>query len=215
VANASNMLDITWEGPDGSIVPLDGFLDPYFQEVYLDSESVPLFTKLAQNVSANALDDYVEQLEKEVKKYLSPDHPNFGKAAKRMYNVFRLDGRYLEAAFIRELFDEPATALYQLYALVRTIEEASGPDSTIEVSTIIGQADKTIVEVVRALEGVEEQELVEMLLQVRDGVTAAEGVDDSVVAEARDRLLNLVNNFFYDKLTAMPEVRNYMADATG
>jgi hypothetical protein len=215
VANASNMLDITWEGPDGSIVPLDGFLDPYFQEVYLDSESVPLFTKLAQNVSANALDDYVEQLEKEVKKYLSPDHPNFGKAAKRMYNVFRLDGRYLEAAFIRELFDEPATALYQLYALVRTIEEASGPDSTIEVSTIIGQADKTIVEVVRALEGVEEQELVEMLLQVRDGVTAAEGVDDSVVAEARDRLLNLVNNFFYDKLTAMPEVSNYMADATG
>ncbi|MCK5315134.1 MAG: hypothetical protein KAJ53_08430, partial [Anaerolineales bacterium] len=35
LANASNMLDVTWEAPDGAITPLDGFLDPYFQEIYL------------------------------------------------------------------------------------------------------------------------------------------------------------------------------------
>ena len=56
LANASNMLDVTWEGPDGAIVPLDGYLDPYFQEVYLEADSVPIFSKLAQHVSANALD---------------------------------------------------------------------------------------------------------------------------------------------------------------
>jgi hypothetical protein len=210
VANASNMLDVTWEAPDGSITPLDGYLDPYFQEVYLDGESVPVFSKLAQHVSADALDDYVEQLEKEVAKYVSDDHANYGKAAKRMYNIFRLDGRYLEAAFLRELFDEPTTALYQLYALVRTIEEASGPDSEIDLSTVLGQADKTIVEVVRSLEGVEEEELVAQLLRVRDGITAEAGVDGAVVEEARDRLLNLVNNFFYEKMRALPEVRDYM-----
>ena len=39
--------------------------------VYLDAEEVPLFTKLAQQVSADALDTYVEQLEHEVDKYLA------------------------------------------------------------------------------------------------------------------------------------------------
>jgi hypothetical protein len=215
VANASNMLDVTWEAPDGSITPLDGFLDPYFQEVYLDAASVPLFSKLAQHVSSDALDNYVAQLEKEVKKYLSVDHPNYGKAAKRMYNIFRLDGRYLEAAFLRELFDEPATVLYQLYALVRTIEEASGPNSEVDVATVIGQADRAILEVVHTLEGVEEEELVSQLLEVRDGITAEGGVDGAVVEEARDRLLNLVNNFFYDKMTSLPELRDYMTSVTG
>ncbi len=71
LANASNMLDVTWEAPDGAIIPLDGYLDPYFQEVYLQAESVPLFSKLAQHVSADALDEYVNALEGEVKKYLT------------------------------------------------------------------------------------------------------------------------------------------------
>jgi hypothetical protein len=41
--------------------------------------------------------------------------------AKRLYNIFRLTGRYPEAAFLRELFDEPATMLYQVWSLIRTI----------------------------------------------------------------------------------------------
>ena len=214
LANASNMLDITWEAPDGSITPLDGYLDPYFQEVYLDATEIPLFTKLAQHVSADALDHYVEQLEHEVQKYLSPDHPNFGKAAKRMYNVFRMSGQYVEAAFLREIFDEPTTALYQIYAVVRTIEEASEPGSSVDKDAVVAQVDRTIVDVIRALEGVEEEALVEQLLAVRDGVREG-GVESAVVEAARAGLLNLVNNFFYDKMTAMPEVREYMETMTG
>ena len=102
--------------PDGKIVPLDGFLDPYFQEVYLDAESIPIFSKLVKELSADTVDDYVEALEHEVWKYTVKD-PNFGKAARRLYNVFRMNGHYAEAAFIRELFDEPVTALYQVAAL--------------------------------------------------------------------------------------------------
>jgi len=90
LANASNMLDVTWESPDGEITPLDGFLDPYFQEVYLDVASVPIFSKLAQHVSSDALDDYVSALEREVYKYLTKDI-NYGKVAKRMYNIFPPD----------------------------------------------------------------------------------------------------------------------------
>ena len=91
LANASNMLDVTWEAPDGTITPLDGFLDPYFQEVYLEADSIPLFSRLVKELSADSVDDYVEQLEHEVWKYTVKD-PNYGKAARRMYNVFRMSG---------------------------------------------------------------------------------------------------------------------------
>jgi hypothetical protein len=43
LVNASNMLDVTWEAPDGAITPLDGYLDPYFQEVYLGGGIDPNF----------------------------------------------------------------------------------------------------------------------------------------------------------------------------
>jgi hypothetical protein len=44
-----------------------------------------------------------------------------------MYNVFRLTGRYEEAAYLRELFDEPTTMLYQVWSLIRTIDDSLVP----------------------------------------------------------------------------------------
>ena len=123
LTNASNVIDVTWESPDGDIVPLDGYLDAYFQEVYLDAGQLPTFTKVVQHVSGNALDDYIDQLEGEVRKYLDAGHANYGKAAKRMYNVFRLTGRHLDAAYLRELFDEPTTMLYQVWSLIGDARE--------------------------------------------------------------------------------------------
>ena len=112
LGNASNVIDPTWEGPDGAIVPLDGFLEPYFQEVYLDAGSIPLFERIVGELGEDAIERYVEELEAEVTRYITTD-PNHGKAARRAYNIFRLTGRYAEAAWLRELFDEPVTALYQ------------------------------------------------------------------------------------------------------
>src|SRR4051812_6049355 len=57
IANASNVLDPTWEAPDGSITPLDGFLDPYYQEVYLEAESIPLFSRLVKELGPDSVDD--------------------------------------------------------------------------------------------------------------------------------------------------------------
>jgi hypothetical protein len=216
LANASNMLDVTWEAPDGSITPLDGYLDPYFQEVYLDATSVPIFTKLAQHVSANALDDYVTQLEKEVRKYLTKDI-NYGKVAKRMYNIFRLTGRYEEAAFLRELFDEPATLLYQVWSLIRTIDDAYLPGTSITYEQMVASADSLIMEVIRVLEGVEEAEIVSHLLKLRDALSRPEARDTlTFEAEAaRAKVINVVNNFFYDRLTARPVIKEYMDEFTG
>lgn len=211
LANASNMLDVTWEAPDGSIIPLDGYLDPYFQEVYLDAESIPIFSKIAQHVSADALDDYVTQLEKEVTKYLTKDL-NYGKAAKRMYNVFRLVGRYEEAAFIRELFDEPASMLYQVWSLIRTIEDCCNPSTPITVEQVLAQTDQLIISVVSALEGDQEAEIVRLLLKLRDDLSHQKTNQQlSPEAEAaRDRVINVVNNFFFEKLTCVPSIKVYM-----
>jgi hypothetical protein len=211
LVNASNMLDVTWEAPDGMITPLDGYLDPYFQEVYLEAESVPIFSKLAQHVSANALDEYVDQLEKEINKYLTKSI-NYGKAAKRMYNVFRLTGRYQEAAFIRELFDEPTSLLYQVWALMRTMEESSLPESSIPIENVQAQADKLILDVIEALEGSEEIMVVRYLLRLRDGLEdqkAGQPLTAEVEA-ARAEVINIVNNFFYEKLTGYPAIKIYI-----
>ncbi|MCS7261127.1 MAG: hypothetical protein NZ765_10160 [Anaerolineae bacterium] len=213
VANASNMLDVTWESPDGTITPLDGYLDPYFQEVYLEADSIPIFSKLVRHMSNDALDNYVAQLEREVAKYLTKD-VNYGKAAKRMYNIFRLTGRYQEAAYLRELFDEPAAMLYQVWALIRTVEEASMPGATIALDAVLAQTDELILAVTRALEGEKEVEIVRYLLRLRDSVAAygKRGAEFSQVEAARQEVINLVNNFFYEKLTAIPAIRAYMEE---
>jgi hypothetical protein len=216
LVNASNMLDVTWEAPDGAIEPLDGYLDPYFQEVYLDSASVPIFSKLAKHVDSDALDDYVHQLEKEVRKYVTKD-PNYGKAAKRMYNIFRLTGRYQEAAYLRELFDEPTTVLYQVWSLIRTIDDTFHPGGTIPLETLLAQADRLILMVVNVLEGTKEGEIVRLLLRLRDILSKERhGQELSPQAEAaRAEVINLVNNFFYEKLTGIPEIRTYIDTLAG
>lgn len=215
LANASNMLDVTWEAPDGTITPLDGYLDPYFQEVYLEAESIPVFSKLAKHVSSDALDEYVTQLEKEVRKYLTKEI-NYGKAAKRMYNVFRLTGRYQEAAFLRELFDEPATMLYQVRSLVRTIDDAMGEDRSIALEALLTQADSLILAVIGVLDGAQETELVRLLLRLKDTLARDRDSEDWAVQveTVRAELINIINNFYFERMTALPTIQDYMADIT-
>ena len=212
LANASNMLDVTWEAPDGAVTPLDGYLDPYFQEVYLQAESIPVFAKLVRHVSEDALDNYVRSLEKEVEKYVGKD-ANYGKAAKRMYNIFRYTGRYPEAAYLRELFDEPTTVLYQVWALVRTLEEAMLPGSGIALDAVHREADQLILSVVGALEGAVELEMVEALLTLRHALTNREGSEEAwhtQVEASRQAAINTVNNFFYEKLIAVPGIKTFI-----
>ncbi|WES64801.1 hypothetical protein P0L94_01725 [Microbacter sp. GSS18] len=213
LANASNVIDVTWEGPDGEIVPLDGYLDAYFQEVYLDADAVPTFVKVVAHVSDDALDDYVEALEGEVRKYLTKN-VNYGKAAKRMYNLFRLSGRHLDAAFVRELFDEPATMLYQVWSLISTLDNATRPDSAIPVEQVRAQADDLVIEVTRALEGDVEIEIVDALLALRRTLESSSDavLRSSEVEGARTRVVNVVNGFFKDKLESVPTIRAYIRD---
>lgn len=213
LSNASNVIDVTWEAPDGQIVSLDGYLDAFFQEVYLDAEDVPMFAKVAKFVSDDALDDYVERLEQEVRKYLTK-HLNYGKAAKRMYNVFRLSGKHLEAAYVRELFDEPATILYQVWSLISTLDNATKPGSSIPIADVQSQADSLVLDVIKALEGDEETEVVKALLQLRQSLENQDAGEERIaeVTAAQARVINVVNTFFHDKLMGMPTINAYIAE---
>jgi hypothetical protein len=211
LANASNVLDTTWEAPDGKIVPLDGFLDPYFQEVYLDADSIPIFSKLVKELSADTVDDYVETLEHEVWKYTVQD-PNYGKVARRLYNVFRMNGHYAEAAFIRELFDEPITALYQVAALIRTLDDAANSGEDFGVETMTAEVDRLIMSAIQALDGPEEAEMVGHLLRLRDsiqkrGVEADRATD---MADVQTAALKAVNDYFERALRSVPEIDAYL-----
>jgi hypothetical protein len=216
LANASNMLDVTWEAPDGSITPLDGHLDGYFQEVYLEADSIPIFAKVVRHASADALDDYVAQLEHEVAKYLTKDL-NYGKAAKRMYNVFRLTGRYPEAAYIRELFDEPAAVLYQVWSLLRTLDDAMSTSEPTTLGDAEAHADLLITEVTASLDGPEEAEIVEAIvnLRARLGEAGPSAELTAGIEAARATVINLVNSFFHDRLVGLPAIAAYVEQVEG
>ena len=212
LANASNMLDVTWQDPDGRITPLDGYLDGYFQEVYLDLASQPIFTKLVKQVSSDVLDDYVTRLQHEVKKYVSGDHPNYGKAAKRMYNVFRLTGQYESAALLRELFDEPAAMLYQVHALTGTVQDVVDNTGAFDGGQVLDQIEALIMMVIRVLEAEQELEVVRHMLRLHRFINQKQydtALDDQIMATQAE-ILHIVNNFFYAKMTAMPAIKAYI-----
>jgi hypothetical protein len=210
---ASNMLDVTWEDTSGTILPLDGFIDPYYQEVYLDADSIPLFSKISKQMDPDALQKYVAHLEHEVAKYTRGDEPNYGKAAKRMYNIFRLTGRFEEAAYIRELFDEPAALLYQVGALLDGLVDLGRGSESIDRETLVEQVDVLIRDVTSAAEGPLETDLVMALLRLRDDITGRKSLAsgwESTLRQMQADINLLVNRFFEARLRAIPEVCDYI-----
>ncbi len=129
-----------------------------------------------------------------------------------MYNIFRLTGRYEEAAFVRELFDEPTALLYQVWALMRTMDECSRSDSSIPIEIVQSQADKLIIAVVDSLEGDKESEVVRYLLRLKNALKEQKNGQpmSGEIKSSRDEIINMVNNFFYDRPTGLPKIKDYM-----
>jgi hypothetical protein len=205
------MLDVTWEAPDGEITPLDGFVDPYFQEIYLEAESLPLFKKLIGELATDSVETYVAQLEHEVVKYATKD-VSWGKVARRLYNIFRLTGRYPEAVYLRELFDEPTTVLYQIAALVRTLDEADRPGADFDTEVMVAQADTLIMSAIAALDGPAEADMVRSLTAVRTNLLEGGGAAgrSADVVRVKDDALRSVNEYFERRLRDVPTIAEYL-----
>jgi hypothetical protein len=210
---ASNMLDVTWEDPQGRITSLDGSADPFFQEIYLDPESVPVFTKIVSQLAPEALAGYTRAMRGQVYHYTHED-PNYGKAAKRMYNLFRLTSRLAPAAYVRELFDEPGAQLYQVPGLLEAADRARDPRSGIDRTTVVRQIDTVIRAVILGSERAAAAEIVTALLALRDSLTGwAPGQTDwaSTLADVRGRCGTLVNEYFRTRLLGLPEIAAFVA----
>ena len=217
MVQASNMLDVTWEGPDGQIVALDGSIDPFFQEVYLEPGAEALFHKVTRAADKGALSGYIQAMRWQVFHYTHED-PNFGKAAKRMYNLFRLTDQLEAAAYVRELFDEPTAKLYQVPGLLEAVEVARAPGSGIDRETVIDQIDQVIRAVVEASDGPAEVEMVMALIRLRDEVTgrARPGVVwGEVLGDVRRRCSVLINEFFRSRLLGLPRIASYVDTLKG
>ncbi|MGH2557892.1 MAG: hypothetical protein ACRDJH_02425 [Thermomicrobiales bacterium] len=118
-AKVSKVVDATWSGPNGAIVSLDESVDADYQQIYLDAASAELAALLTRDLPRAIRDDYVDRLERAIVRYRAATPPDYAKVAKRLYNVCRLTGRYGEAIYLRELFDEPTARAAQAMARLR------------------------------------------------------------------------------------------------
>jgi hypothetical protein len=215
IVAACNIIDATWESPDGTVTPLDGFLDPYFQEVYLDVDTIPLFSRYVDEIGADSVSDYVDRLTGEVYRF-TVIRPDYGKAARRMYNIFRLTGRYAEAAHIREIFDEPATALYQVAVSLRNLHEAEKAVVGFELGGMVTQVNQLITSAIAALEPHSETEVVRSLLRLSEAMSTTEARTSSArITKARTEAIGAVDEYYKRALTAAPGIKEYLATLAG
>jgi len=102
--------------------------------------------------------------------------------------------------------------LYQVWSLIRTLDDCCVSGATISQERLLSQADQLILAVIEALEGEQETEIVRQLLRLRD-LISRHTIGETLTAEAeaaRQQVINVVNNFFYERLTALPEVKAYI-----
>lgn len=212
IALASNMLDPTWEAADGKITALDGSLDPFFQEIYLEPEALPIFTKVTQQVEPDAMNAYVDAMRSQVIHY-AHEEPNYGKVSKRLYNLFRLTDQLEAAAYVRELFDEPGAKLYQVPGLLEAANAALGPNSRIHRDTVVRQIDLIIRAVVEAAEGPREADLVMALIRLRDHVIGRALTNEQwsqMLDEVTALCSQMVNEYFRERLLGVPQIKAFV-----
>ena len=216
IALASNVIDASWEDPDGGIHSLDGSVDPLVQEIYLELDAIDLVARLAQHIPPGARSNYQNIMREQVYHYTKED-PSYGKAAKRLYNLFRITDELEAAAFVRELFDEPSARLYQVSGLLDAADAALDPDSGIDRETVMQQLDVVAHAIEEVTEGAEEAELLESLRRLREAALAegkASGDWGEVLGDVRSRCSEIVSEFFRVRLIGYDPIREYLESMT-
>jgi lactam utilization protein B len=103
--------------------------------------------------------------------------------------------------------------LYQIAALIRTIDEADRPGAEFERETLVAQADTLIMSAVAALEGKAEADMVRQLLRVRDSLTAQVPADRAEDVEGvKEGAMRAVNEYFERRLVDVPGIAAYIRE---
>jgi len=116
--------------------------------------------------------------------------------------------------YIRELFDEPTSALYQVWSIIDTLDDAGKPGSTIDKKTLLKQTSDLIKLVVDTCEGEAETKIVEAIMKLRDDIAGIADISDEewskTISETRFLIVKLVNDYFYTKLELIPQIIAYI-----
>jgi hypothetical protein len=220
ISLASVMIEATWEDDAGTVRSLDGAVDPVAQEVYLEASALELVQRLGAEVAPGARESYRQAMRAEAFHYTIED-PNYAKAAKRLYNLFRVADELEAAAYVRELFDEPTARLYQVPGLLEAADLALDPHSGIDRATVLAQLDVVATAIADVTDGAEERVLLDQLARLRAGALAEGRAGEdwaTILGDVRASCAAIVNEFFRSRLLAHDRVRELvdaLATATG
>ncbi len=199
----SKVIDATWEGPDGSIVALDGVLDSFYQEVYLDPDSKVDVERLVQHVSPDGLEHYLEQIGREIAKYSAEGHENYGKVAKRLYNITRILRRDADASYLRQLFDDPPARLYQVGGTMHALSQAIRAER-LDRETIAAQLAALEGTIADCYSGPDREDIVDLVRRLPQ-------MDEDELLAAADRIAaasnGQVSEYFQQKITESPSLK--------
>ena len=211
VVLASNMIDATWESPAGTIVALDGTIDACFQEVYLDAAARPLVRRLIAAVDPSTA-FYAEMMRRQARHY-AHEACDFCKASKRLYNLFRVTGDLESAAWVRELFDEPAMCLYQAPGMLEAIEIAMDDGQKVDRSLIVLTLERVRDAVAAGIPGAGGDELTLELQRVGEVVECGSPLDGpcrDAIARVRRRCGAHVSEYVRSRLLGLPRIASFV-----
>jgi hypothetical protein len=204
VVPVSKVIDATWEAPDGTVVALDGVLDSFYQEVYLDPDSQIDVERLVQHVSPDGLENYLEQIAGEIAKYSAEGHENYGKVAKRLYNITRILRRDEDASYLRQLFDDPPARLYQVGGTMHALSEAIRADR-LDRDTIVAQLAALEGTIADCYTGQDRDEIIDLVRRLPE-------MDEDELVTAADRIAAAANTqvsgYFREKIEDSPGLKS-------
>ena len=162
-------------------------------------------------VSGWACQAYVEHLEREIDGVIGREPKNVARAAVLLYDLCRVTGHAEEAAYLEQVFDRPGIVLFQLSVLLRSVQPAllGSPDAALHEAAV--QVGDLLRLVLLALEGVDDPAIVDALFDLHDSLEEAERSGrPEAFASSVNHLTQHINDFFFDRLTALPALREYV-----
>jgi hypothetical protein len=148
-------------------------------------------------------------------RYYVHDDPSYGKATKRLYNLFRLTDELEAAAYlrVRELFDEPGAQLYQVDGLLEAAHHANDPATRLDRELVLRHLEHVRQAVATALDGPDEVALLNSLSALADSIPTqpADGPTwTAALRECQQQCRALVNDYFRARLYGLPRIAAYL-----
>jgi hypothetical protein len=165
-----------------------------------------------ERIAADVKDADLIRLEDTVRELIGSEPKDFARAALLIYDIFRLHDEHEKARQVARMFDLPAMVLFQVPPLVRTIDRMDHASPSPARDRVLERIDDLNRLVIMALDGDANVAIVRRLLDLREVVSQTRGdrARSEEVPAPGDDLIHLVNAFFFDRLTSIPAMRDYV-----